>query len=78
MGIILSYLNPINYKELEEKIKPIIKEIIEFEVNKLKDELKEKENKELDTSDAVKAIGIVVLDKLEEVVEACGENSCCK
>lgn len=78
MGIILSYFNPIDYKELEERIKPIIKEIIVLEVEKLKGELKEKDHKDLDATDVVKTIGIVVLDKLEEVIDECVDNSCCK
>lgn len=75
MGAIISYFNPINYKELEERIKPIIKEIVSVEIEKMKVVVKDYDPQE---NDIVEKIGNVVLEKLEQVVDECIDNSCCK
>jgi len=77
MGLIISYFNPIDYKKIENIITPIIKEIVIVEIEKLKIELKDKDPTELNTEDTIKEIAIVVLDKIEEVLDECG-NTCCK
>ena len=77
MGSIISYLNIIDYKALEERFKPVIQEIVNTEIEKLKSELKVVDPSSSDASNALKAASIVVLDKIEQIVDECADNSCC-